>query len=102
MRLDGRDNLPIALGKGIVVSVNGTDGITFNDSQVKWGKTDKMFMLKNRYVGAKPVKMWISAEPILMLKNDPKVRQFLAARVEREVSKMLSLLTEEHRADLLK
>jgi len=101
MQLDG-DGLPTALGKGIAVPVKNVEGVQLNDTQIKWGGPGEFVLLKNKYVSAKPLKMWISAEPIVMLQDVPPVRRFLSARVNRQVSECLNYLTEKNRVGLLK
>mgnify|MGYP001321684303 CR=1 FL=1 len=101
MRLD-EDGMPIALGKGIAVPLAGVEGMMVNDTQIKWGVAGDYIVLKNKHVGAKPLKMWISAEPILMLQDKPEVRRFLAARTQRKVTECLSYLTDKNRVGLLK
>jgi len=101
MRLD-KLGMPAGIGKGIAVPLNDSEP-EFNTTQIKWGGgKGRYLVLRNRYVSARPIKMWISAEPLLMLKDTPEVRQFVSQRVQREVGQYLSLLTEEHRADLVK
>ena len=59
-------------------------------------------VLRNKNLNGKQHRIWISAEPILMLKNTRPVRRFLMRKVTAAVMELLALLTEEHRVDLLR
>ncbi len=97
------DGLPISLAKGIGVSVKEAPSMmALNDSQVKHGQGGKFTIMRNAALSARPIKMWISAEPVVLLHDNSEVRNFIAGRVRNKVGEYLSLLCEEGRAELLK
>lgn len=95
--------MPNSYGKGIALPKTGVVGMELNASQVKMGaEPGTHLVLRNKDLNGKQHRVWISAEPILILKNVRPVRRFLMRRVMTEVAKLVALLSEEHRVDLLR
>lgn len=109
LKLNPVTQMPNGYAKGIFVPIQDAGQPKLNTTQVKFGGGGDWLVLSNKYVGAaesertgKPIEMYLSCEPIYLLKDVPEVRQMLAGRVQRDVADYLSLLTPERRVDLLK
>ncbi len=103
LKIDERDGMPLGLGKGIMSPVMGASDVpALNDSQIKWGKAGKYIILKNNNVNSDKRPIYISAEPVLMLKDAPEVRTFLADRTRKAVAEYVSLLSPENKPALLR
>jgi hypothetical protein len=97
-----RFHVPVAYVKGMGYPVSYVKGMQLNTSQIKMGAAaGKYYILRNKSLNGRLTRQWISAEPIILLKNNRTVRRFLMRRVMNEVTKLLSYLTEERRTDLL-
>jgi len=99
MKLD--DGKLAGVAKGVFVPLKDATLCSLNETQVKFGSAGSWLVATNSAVSAKPLRQWISCEPIVLLRDEPEVRDFLCARVRDEVADYLSLLTEERRVDLL-
>lgn len=102
LKLNPVTQMPNGKLKGIFVPIEGAGQPEINTTQVKFGGPGNYLILRNKGVSAKPIEMWVSWEPIVLLKDVPEVRQMLAGRVQREIADYLSLLTPERRVDLLR
>jgi hypothetical protein len=102
MRINPETGMPCGIGKGMGVPMSHTKGIELNTSQLKMGAAPGTYhVLRNENVNGEQHRVWISCEPVILLKNVRPVRIFLQKKVMRQVAKLLKYLSPDHRVDLL-
>ena len=102
-RVNPITGMPNSIGKGIAIPLRHIENIQLNTSQIKMGaEPGRYYILRNHNLRGRLHRVWVSAEPTIMLRNVSAVRQFLMKRVIKEVTKLLMYLTPEHRVDLLR
>ena len=96
----------LALGKGTLYPVASAGAPTFDWNQVKFASNKTglhtFIILNNENVKAAETASlgWASAELPLMLEDTPLVRRYLAALTKKEVTKLLSMMTQDKLGEL--
>ena len=104
MKLHRTKKVPVAIGKGIVVPMKEARLAHFNDSQIKVGKEQAgdFIMMTSHSVTTEPIKMYISAEPLMLLKDCPAVRKALVDNVRESIDEIMAEFGDKNRPALLR